>query len=87
MRIAPATREGSAFERLLWPALELAAEAIRRLRRLQPNAPLNLWLHDGPWWHVHLAPRLTVAAGIELGAGIDINALPAGDAAARLRDA
>jgi UDPglucose--hexose-1-phosphate uridylyltransferase len=86
MRVAPGGGEASAFASdRLGPALALAAEAIRRLRALQPGAPLNLWLHDGPWWHVHLVPRLTVAAGIELGAGIDINALPAADAAAQLR--
>lgn len=88
MRIAPAEREAGAFtSNRLGPALVLAAEAIRRVRALQPGAPLNLWLHDGPWWHIHLVPRLTVAAGIELGAGIDINALPPPEAAARLRDA
>jgi len=88
MRVAQAVPETAAYESgLLAPALALAAEAVRRLRALLPGCPLNLWLHDGPWWHIHLVPRLTVAAGIELGAGIDINPLPAGEAAARLRDA
>lgn len=88
LRIAPVEREGGAFETaLLGPALRLAAEAVRRLHAIQPVCPLNLWLHDGPWWHVHLVPRLTVAAGIELGAGIDVNPLPAAEAAVRLRSA
>ena len=86
MRIAPAKREAGAFaSRLLPVALHLAAEAIRRLRALEPGAPLNLWLHDGPWWHVHLVPRLTISAGIELGSGIYVNPLPPEEAAARLR--
>ncbi|HEU0303451.1 MAG TPA: hypothetical protein VFR32_02615 [Gaiellaceae bacterium] len=86
MRIAPLQREQGAFtSELLAPALQAAAEALRRLRAVEPGAPVNLWLHDGPWWHFHLVPRLTVAAGIELGAGIQINPLPPAEAAARLR--
>jgi UDPglucose--hexose-1-phosphate uridylyltransferase len=86
MRIAPIEPEPVAFESsLLGPALTLAAEAIYRVRTLQPGAPMNVWLHDGPWWHLHVVPRLTVAAGIELGAGIDINPLPPAEAAAALR--
>jgi UDPglucose--hexose-1-phosphate uridylyltransferase len=85
-RIAPAEREANAFSSpLLTPALQLAAEVLRRLRAVEPGAPANLWLHDGPWWHIHLLPRLTVAAGIELGAGIHLNPLPPAEAAARLR--
>jgi UDPglucose--hexose-1-phosphate uridylyltransferase len=86
MRIAPATRQAGGFEsELLAPALSLAAEALRRLRGLEPDAPANLWLHDGPSWHLDVVPRLTVAAGIELGAGIYVNPLPPEEAAARLR--
>jgi len=86
LRIAPASRERDAFASpQLMHALDLAAETLRRLRAVQPGAPVNLWLHDGPWWHLHLVPRLTVAAGIELGAGIHVNPLPPGEAAARLR--
>lgn len=84
--VAPAEREAAAFSsERLGAALAVAAEGLRRVRSLQPGCPANLWLHDGPWWHVHLVPRLTVAAGIELGAGIDVNQLPAAEAAARLR--
>jgi UDPglucose--hexose-1-phosphate uridylyltransferase len=86
MRIAPASRESDAFaSALLAVALDLTAEALRRLRTVEPGAPANLWLHDGPWWHIDLVPRLTVAAGIELGAGIHVNPLPPEEAAARLR--
>ena len=86
MRVAPAKRESDAFESpLLAVALGVAAEALRRLRAVEHAAPANLWLHDGPWWHIDLVPRLTVAAGIELGAGIHVNPLPPEEAAARLR--
>ena len=84
--IAPADPEADAFESdLLAPALRLLAEATRRLRALAPDAPLNAWLHDVPWWHVELLPRLSVLAGIELGAGVYINTLAPEEAAARLR--
>jgi UDPglucose--hexose-1-phosphate uridylyltransferase len=86
LRIAPVVREADGLRgRLLASALQLAAEGVRRLRALEPGAPVNLWLHDGPWWHLDVVPRLTVAAGIELGSGIYINPLPPEEAAARLR--
>jgi UDPglucose--hexose-1-phosphate uridylyltransferase len=86
VRIAPAARQGDAFASpLLASALQLAAEVLRRLRALEPEAPANLWVHDGPWWHVDVVPRLTVAAGIELGAGIHVNPLLPAEAASRLR--
>jgi UDPglucose--hexose-1-phosphate uridylyltransferase len=84
--VAPAEPEAHAFESaLLAPALRLLAEAIRRVRALEPGAPLNAWVHDVPWWHVELLPRLNVLAGIELGAGVYIDSLPPEEAAARLR--
>jgi UDPglucose--hexose-1-phosphate uridylyltransferase len=86
VRVAPASREPDAFASpLLAGALDLAAETLRRLRAVEPGAPVNLWLHDGPWWHIDIVPRLRVAAGIELGAGIHVNPLPPEEAAARLR--
>lgn len=87
LRVAPSLREDGAFSSdLLAAALRTAAELVRRLREVEGRpVPLNLWLHDGPWWHLHLFPRLTVAAGIELGAGIYVNPLPPEEAATRLR--
>jgi UDPglucose--hexose-1-phosphate uridylyltransferase len=85
--VAPAEPEANAFESaLLGAALRLAAEAIRRLHRLRPGAPLNLWLHDVGWWHVELLPRLSVLAGLELGAGVYVNTLDPAEAARALRE-
>jgi len=84
--IAPAQPEPNAFESpLLAPALALAAEGARRVRMLQPEAPLNVWLHDVVWWHLELVPRLSVLAGLELGAGIYVNTVAPEEAAASLR--
>ena len=86
VRVAPASREPDAFASpLLARSLHVAAEVMRRLRAVEPGAPVNLWLHDGPWWHIDIVPRLRVPAGIELGAGIHVNPLPPEEAAARLR--
>jgi UDPglucose--hexose-1-phosphate uridylyltransferase len=61
---------------------------IRRLRAVEGPAPWNAWLHVGSRsWHIEVLPRLTVFAGIELGAGIYVNALPPEEAAERLRNA
>jgi UDPglucose--hexose-1-phosphate uridylyltransferase len=87
MLIAPATPEADAFTSpLLAPALRLLAEAVRRLQALAPEASFNAWLHDVAWWHIELLPRLTVLAGIELGAGVFINMVPPEEAAEQLRE-
>ncbi len=84
--VAPAAREAHAFESpLLAPALRLLVDGVRRLRAIEPAAALNVWLHDVGWWHFELIPRLTVLAGVELGAGVYINPLPPEEAAAALR--
>lgn len=87
--VAPLEAEADAFasERLA-TALQLVAETIRRLRAVEGPVPWNAWLHtfagDGHW-HLELLPRLTVFAGIELGAEIYVNTLAPEEAAERLR--
>jgi UDPglucose--hexose-1-phosphate uridylyltransferase len=78
---------GSAFESpLLADALGLLAKSIRHLHAAEGGpVPLNVWLHDGPHWHVEVVPRLNVLAGLELGAGIYVNTLDPDEAAERLR--
>jgi UDPglucose--hexose-1-phosphate uridylyltransferase len=84
--VAPAEQAARAFESpLLARALMLAAEGVRRLHDVEPAAPLNLWVHDVDWWHLELLPRLTVLAGLELGAGIYVNTVPPEESAERLR--
>jgi len=84
--IAPAEPEVDAFASPRLPAaLALLAEALRRLQAVEGPVPLNAWLHDTAHWHIEVLPRLAVLAGIELGAGIFVNALPPAEAAARLQ--
>jgi UDPglucose--hexose-1-phosphate uridylyltransferase len=83
--VAPAEPRTDAFgDPLLASALRLAAEGVRRVHAVEGPAPLNAWLHDGADWHVEVLPRLTVLAGLELGAGVYVNTLPPETAAARL---
>ena len=86
--VAPAEPEGDGLRSaLLGPALRLLAELVRRLHALEGPVPLNAWLeHDGHDWRLVLLPRLTILAGLELGAGIFVNTLPPEEAAARLGD-
>jgi UDPglucose--hexose-1-phosphate uridylyltransferase len=88
VQVAPkrAEREGLRSD-LLAPALRLVAALVRRLRVLEGALPLNVWLHEGERWHLELVPRLTVLAGLELGAGIYVNTLAPRKAAAALRSA
>jgi UDPglucose--hexose-1-phosphate uridylyltransferase len=66
-------------------ALQLAAEGLRRLHAVEGPCPMNLWLHESGHWHIEIVPRLTVLAGIELGAGYFVNPLPPETAAEALR--
>jgi UDPglucose--hexose-1-phosphate uridylyltransferase len=67
-------------------ALRLLREAVRLLRKLEGPIPWNAWLHLGAHWHVEVVPRLTVFAGLELGAEIYVNVVEPDRAAALLRD-
>jgi UDPglucose--hexose-1-phosphate uridylyltransferase len=69
---------------LAW-ALELLRDAIGQLRRLEGPVPWNAWLHHGEHWHFEVVPRLTVFAGLELGAEIYVNVVEPERAAAALR--
>jgi UDPglucose--hexose-1-phosphate uridylyltransferase len=70
---------GEPFE--LGTALLLLRELVARLRALEGPLPWNAWLHGD---HIELVPRLSVLAGVELGAGIYVNTVPPEDAAAAL---
>jgi UDPglucose--hexose-1-phosphate uridylyltransferase len=67
-------------------------EALSRLsRRLGAPPPLNLWVRTAPRgaehfsWRIDIMPRLTHVAGLELGAGVDLNIVAPEQAAAELR--
>jgi UDPglucose--hexose-1-phosphate uridylyltransferase len=90
--VAPVEPEADAFSSpLLGPGLALLAAAVERLLEAEGSVPLNAWLHTSRLgsatghWHLELVPRLTVAAGLELGAGIYVNPLPPERAAETLR--
>jgi UDPglucose--hexose-1-phosphate uridylyltransferase len=68
-------------------------DALRRLqRRLGASPPLNLWVRTAPpdaehfCWRIDILPRLTHLAGLELGAGVNLNIVSPEHAAAELRD-
>jgi UDPglucose--hexose-1-phosphate uridylyltransferase len=69
-------------------------EALSRLaRRLGASPPLNLWVRTAPRgaehfsWRIDILPRLTHLAGLELGAGVNLNIVAPERVAAELRDA
>jgi UDPglucose--hexose-1-phosphate uridylyltransferase len=85
--IAPLAHESHGLRSpRLASALGLLGASIRALHRIEGPSPLNAWLHDNGHWHLELVPRLTVQAGIELGAGIAVNALSPEDAVRALRE-
>jgi UDPglucose--hexose-1-phosphate uridylyltransferase len=84
--IAPAEPDPSGIQSdLLRPALRQLVDVVRRLHALEGPVPLNAWLEHGEQdWRLVLLPRLTIIAGLELGAGIFVNTLPPEEAAQRL---
>jgi UDPglucose--hexose-1-phosphate uridylyltransferase len=68
-------------------------DALTRLRRrLGASPPLNMWVRTAPrgseyfCWRIDILPRLTHLAGLELGAGVNLNIVPPEQVAAELRD-
>ncbi len=85
--VAPLEHEPDGFgSPLLGAALDLAAEALRRLRSAEGPRPANLWLRQDGHWCLEIVPRLTVFASLELATGHFVNPLPPEDAAASLRE-
>ena len=64
--------------------LLLLRDLVLRLRAVEGPVPWNAWLHPG---HLELVPRLSVFAGVELGAGIWVNVVAPEAAAQALREA
>jgi UDPglucose--hexose-1-phosphate uridylyltransferase len=69
-------------------------DALNRLaRRFGSPPPLNLWVRTAPpgaehfGWRIDIQPRLTHLAGLEMGAGVNLNIVAPELAAAELRDA
>ncbi|MDW8107442.1 MAG: DUF4931 domain-containing protein [Armatimonadota bacterium] len=72
----------------------LLQDVLRRLSAVLGNPPYNYILFTAPrgyeaefWWHARLVPRLSIAAGFELGSGVSINITAPEDAAHYLRHA
>jgi UDPglucose--hexose-1-phosphate uridylyltransferase len=75
-------------------AAAMVHEALGRLQRaLGALPPFNLWVRTAPrgaqyfCWRIDVMPRLTHLAGLELGAGVNLNILPPERAAELLRAA
>jgi UDPglucose--hexose-1-phosphate uridylyltransferase len=67
--------------------------ALKRLAsRLGASPPLNLWVRTAPrdaesyCWRIDILPRLTHLAGLELGAGVNLNLVAPERTAAELRE-
>jgi UDPglucose--hexose-1-phosphate uridylyltransferase len=83
--IAPRAHSAQPGRDGLETGLRLLREAILRLHEVHGPVPLNAWLHAGAHWHFEVVPRLTVLAGLELGAGLYVNWQPPEKAAQELR--
>jgi UDPglucose--hexose-1-phosphate uridylyltransferase len=93
LRVVP-RRPAPSFELDGETGTSMVCTALRALVTLFDSPPqLNLWVRTAPrgaeefCWYVDLVPRLTVRAGFELGAGVEVNIYPPERAAADFRDA
>ncbi|CAB4915307.1 unannotated protein [freshwater metagenome] len=76
-------------------AAAMLRAALDRLRRHFDGVlpPFNLWVRTAPQgsdhfcWHIDIRPRFGTPAGLELGTGIELNAVAPERAARELRDA
>jgi len=70
--------------------------SLRRIAKCLNFPPYNYTLHTAPFnlerdpnpyfhWHLQIMPRLTIAAGFEMGTGVYINGTPPEEAAEHLR--
>lgn len=84
--IAPTEHRPGGDAGLFEAALRLLRDGISRLRAVEGPVPINAWAHAGGHWHLEVLPRLTVLAGLELGAGLYVNSIPPEKAAAALRE-
>jgi UDPglucose--hexose-1-phosphate uridylyltransferase len=73
---------------------EVLHEVLGRLAAVLGEVPpLNLWIRTAPrgaqyfCWRIDVLPRLAQLAGLEIGAGVHLNALAPESAAGRLREA
>lgn len=83
-------------EKLIPDFAKVHQGVLRRLGKCLDYPPYNYTLHTSPCetdkdntfhWHLEIMPRLTIAAGFEMGTGIYINATSPEDAAIHLRAA
>jgi len=74
---------------------KILQEIVQRLNAALDHPPYNYTLHTAPvntkpdpdfHWHLSVMPRITIAAGFEMGTGIYINATTPEDAARYLRE-
>ena len=84
--IAPTEHRPDGNAGVFAAALRLLRDGISRLRAVEGPVPINAWAHAGGHWHLEVLPRLTVFAGLELGAGLYVNSMPPEEAAAALRE-
>ncbi len=93
LMLAP-RRERARFEDPGPTGAALLHDGLRRLARLfGTSPPLSLWVRTAPQgadhfcWRIDILPRLTAPAGLELGTGVQRNAVAPEWAAGELREA
>jgi UDPglucose--hexose-1-phosphate uridylyltransferase len=98
-RIFPKRHE-YAFEHMEERQRRFLADALgvtlRKIAAVLKHPSYNFFIHTAPTnpeyfphyhWHVEVLPRTSIWAGVELGTGIEVVAVPPEDAARHLRDA
>lgn len=82
-------------EQMIPGFVEVLQDVLLRMKVCLNDPPYNFTLHTAPFeqkehifhWHLEIMPRLTIAAGFEMGTGIYINVTAPEEAARHLREA
>lgn len=85
----------NSYDHHLEYVVEALQESLKMMRKTLGDPDYNFFIHSAPilnkkkyksyHWHIEVLPKVNIAAGFELGTGLDINPVDPDDAARALR--
>ncbi len=76
---------GDVTDEELTDLAKILQEILQKLKKLFPDVSYNFYIAPGGCWYLRIIPRLTERAGLELGTGLQVNAIDPARAAEELK--